>query len=337
MGRRGMIRGMICLDELFLISIRGLGPERTLQLRKFLCTPSFDFPAQGGSTLASMTGLERHRWLIKALGMPARGPKLNLKWPRAEAISRQAAELDDLGVRLIWRGEEGYPARLERGLGAEAPAWIFILGDEARLSFPQVAIVGSRKSDPEFNDAAMRLAKALSDRGLVVTSGMARGADSAAHDGAADGCAGTIGLPARGLVRVVRQSEPGLLAMATLVGLGLPEENFNAGLAIRRNHAVAALASAVVLVQSGVRGGSFYAVKWALRAGRPVWTFDAGPGTPDGNANLLDAKLARPLAMDAGAGEWADTIAARIQEAAASAASAARAEQDSVEQLDLLG
>ncbi len=324
---------MICLDELFLISIRGLGTERAIQLRKYLCTPSFDFPAQGGSTLSSMTGLERHRWLMKALGVPARGPKLSVKWPRAEAIGRQAAELDDLGVRLVWRGEPGYPARLERSLGAEAPAWILILGDEARLNFPQVAIVGSRKSDPQFNDAAMRLANALSDRGIVVTSGMARGADSAAHDGAADGRAGTIGMPARGLARVARQSEPGLLAMATLVGLGLPEENFNAGLAIRRNHAVAALASAVVLVQSGVRGGSFYAVKWALRAGRPVWTFDAGPSTPDGNANLLDSKLARPLAMDIGAGEWAETIATRIEEAADSSA---HAEEDSVEQLDLL-
>lgn len=207
------------------------------------------------------------------------------------------------GIQMIERGSAGYPERLAEGMGSEAPARLYIQGDLARVGGEMCAVVGSRETTEAYCAAAFGLAEALSKRGIAVVSGLARGADSAAHAGAMQGAGGTIALPPRGLLREPRPPEG-----MTKIGIADPVASFHAGLAIRRDHAIAALSGGIVLVSTGPKGGSWHSVRWALRHGRPVWCLENGRSTPTGNAWLIAAKLAVPLSLKAGAESWAEVV-----------------------------
>ena len=69
-------------------------------------------------------------------------------------------------------------------------------------SEPMIAIVGSRRATPYGYRAAHRLARDLSDAGVVVVSGLARGIDAAAHRGALEGGTPTVAVMATGLDRI---------------------------------------------------------------------------------------------------------------------------------------
>src|SRR6185295_5891906 len=80
------------------------------------------------------------------------------------------------------------------------PIVIYCMGDiTAAISQPVVAIVGSRRCSTYGRNVAEKLSRELSQRGVTVVSGLARGIDSAAHRGALDGRGLTIGVMGTGL------------------------------------------------------------------------------------------------------------------------------------------
>lgn len=209
-------------------------------------------------------------------------------------------------------GDPRRPPALAGGAGRPSGP-VYVRGAMARLAGPFCAVVGSRRTPPRLLDAAFRLGAALSDAGYVVASGGAKGADAAAHAGAAAGKAGTLVVPACGL------DAPGVPRRAaggeTWLGLAPPAAPFAAATAVRRNYAIADISCGVVLVASGAKGGSWYAVRRALESGKPVWCFEDGEGTPEGNASLIRARLARPLSLRAGADRWVAEILDAVAEA----------------------
>lgn len=306
--------------ELFLALARGLTGEAALAVRR----------AAPREALARLDAPEIARWAGPALAS-ARRP---VRWPGCGEVQSCAERLEALSIRLAWRGEADYPERLAEGLGARAPAWALVSPPLLRPSAPACAIIGSRQTPPRLCAATRALAFELAERGCAVASGMAEGADEAAHEGAARGRGGTIGVPARGLLQLPAGFYRGRPESFGLVGLGRPDDPFSAGLAVRRNDAIAALTDGVVMAASGLRGGSAYAVRWALKRGRPVWSFECGAQTPPGNKSLLRAGLARPLSLRRKPGEWAEEVIEELARAAS--AEAQRGEPDSA-QLDWLG
>jgi DNA processing protein len=296
-------------DELFLISARGLGARRALELRRALGASN-----DGAAPVTGATPNALHR-LAQTVSAGRRRPIFH--WPDPQLTLRQARRLEALGASIVWLGESGYPARVAEGLGAAAPAWLIVVGERERLDARSCAVIGSRSAAPEFCQAAFRLSRALAEAGAAVASGLAPGIDSAAHAGAVQGAAGAIAVPARGLLKFAPMDGAGEVGDFTLVGVGRPEDSFSAGLAIQRNYVIAALAGGVALAASGLRGGSNYAVRWAIERGRPVWCFEAGARTPEGNRALLNSGLARPLRIKAPPEAWAAEIAADLERAAA--------------------
>lgn len=294
---------MSLFDDLFLISAKGIAPRDILEVRN-----AASREAGSSISIGQLQPAEIHRWVVSILGSGSRG---RIVWPRRGVIERPASRLEAIGAAVAWRGDDTYPNRLIANLGEDAPAWVLVVGDRARLESTQCAVIGSRETPPAFAEGAYRLGNALAEAGIVVTSGMARGADEAAHAGALEGAAGTVGIPARGLLRVIPSLPPHVKSKMTLLGLAAPRAEFNTGLAIRRNYAIAALCDVLVLVASGVTGGSTYALNWTLRRGRPVFCFEDGKYTPQGNAGLLRARAAAPLHLHGDAQEWV----ARIREA----------------------
>ncbi|MEK7317370.1 MAG: DNA-processing protein DprA, partial [Candidatus Eisenbacteria bacterium] len=173
--------------------------------------------------------------------------------------------------REVARGGKGYPERLE---SLERPPHRIFLEGPWVHDGPVVAIVGSRDANGDGLDTARLLASELVRSGAAVISGLARGIDAAAHEGALDagGMSGAVlGTP---LDRVYPRRHA-VLQRRLAGSLGLLSElapgtsAFPGAFAIR-NRLLAAMADAIVVVQGRAHSGSLLTAEAARSLGRPV-------------------------------------------------------------------
>ncbi|HYQ88937.1 MAG TPA: DNA-processing protein DprA [Candidatus Binatia bacterium] len=185
------------------------------------------------------------------------------------AVGREAETAEE--IREVGRDQIGYPGRL-RALGS-APDPVFLAGRWDHPG-PFVAIVGTRDASDDGRDVAHDLARALADRGVAILSGLARGIDAAAHEGAlaADGVSGAVlGTP----LDVTYPREHASLQNRVRRSLGLMSEIRSGDPTTRntfaaRNRMLAALADVVLVVQGRERSGALLTAREARRLGRPV-------------------------------------------------------------------
>jgi DNA processing protein len=195
----------------------------------------------------------------------------------ADAESEMAA-LSDFGGRLIAMGEAEYPRWLSAVDGA--PPLLAVHGNTACLSAPIVSVVGSRNASVAGRKFAMQISHALGEVGYVVASGLARGIDAAAHEGAL--AAGTIAVFAGGLDRPY-PSENVRLAGRIVEAGGAHLSEMPMGWEPRardfprRNRIISGLALGVVVVEAAQRSGSLITARLAGEQGRAVF---AVPGSP---------------------------------------------------------
>ena len=195
---------------------------------------------------------------------------------RAE-IEREIDEVERLGARYLFLGAPSYPpllAELET-----APPALIVKGHVSLLDRPAVAIVGARNASAAACRFARQLALGLGASGTVVVSGLARGIDTAAHDGALE--AGTIGVIAGGIdifyppeneERQRAIGERGLIVAEQPPGTEPRARHFP-----YRNRIIAGLAQGVVVVEAAPRSGSLITARHAAEFGREVM---AVPGSP---------------------------------------------------------
>ena len=111
------------------------------------------------------------------------------------AAERELAALSAVGARLIGWCEPEYPAAL--AAVEDAPPLLSVLGQTELLGRNAVAVVGARNASANGRRFARDIALQLGQRGIVVVSGMARGIDTAAHEGALP--TGTVAVLAGGI------------------------------------------------------------------------------------------------------------------------------------------
>ena len=159
---------------------------------------------------------------------------------------------------------------------------LYCRGDPETLAGVQLAIVGSRGATRGGRVRARMLARALAEHGLVVTSGLARGIDTAAHRGALDVGARSVAVLATGLDQVYPRSNVGLAGELLEAGALVTERapftppipsNFP-----RRNRLISGLSLGVLVVEASVRSGSRITARFAADEGRDVF---AVPGSVD--------------------------------------------------------
>ena len=206
------------------------------------------------------------------------------------------------GARLLPLLAEGYPKRLSHI--PDPPALLGVVGDPRVLGAPAVAIVGARAASAYGLSVARSLAASLVTAGVVVVSGLARGVDAAAHEGALAAGGRTVAVQACGLDRVYPAAHRPLARRIALRGAVLSE--MPPGTPPRgpyfplRNRIISGLCTAVVVVEARTRSGSLVTARHALAQGVDVL---AVPGpidvpTSEGpNALLRDG--ATPV-LDAG-------------------------------------
>ncbi len=247
------------LARLRLSRTEGIGPQT---FRRLL--------ARHGSAEAAVADLPRlAAW---------RGAPLALA-PEA-AVRREAEALERLGATLLHLGTPGYPPLL--ALVEDAPPVLAVLGDPGRLLARQVALVGARTASAAGRRLAEGLAEELAQSGLVVTSGLARGIDTAAHEGALRLGGATVAVVAGGLDEPYPPENAALQARIAAQGGAVVAEAplGTAPLARhfpRRNRIVAGLVLGVVVVEAALRSGSLITARLAIEAGREVF---AVPGSP---------------------------------------------------------
>jgi len=202
-----------------------------------------------------------------------RAPRLAAK---AE-VEREIERVARLGARYLFLGQGLYPpllAELET-----APPALIVKGDLNLLDKPAIALVGARNASAAACRFARQLAFDLGAAGNVIVSGLARGIDSAAHDGAL--ASGTIAVIAGGIdivyppeneERQAAIAERGLLVAEQPPGVEPRARHFP-----YRNRIIAGLAHGTVVVEAAPRSGSLITARHATEYGREVM---AVPGSP---------------------------------------------------------
>ncbi|HET6469659.1 MAG TPA: DNA-processing protein DprA [Geminicoccaceae bacterium] len=220
------------------------------------------------------------RRVLDALpGMIAAGTAANVVLCPREDAARELVALDTAGAALLAHHDPDYPSRLREI--PDPPPVLTVLGAASRLAGPAVALVGARNASGNGRRFARRLAAELAEAGLVVVSGLARGIDAAAHEGALDGGGATVAVIASGVD--VAYPEENAALMARIAGQGAVVSERPLGAAPRakdfprRNRIISGLALGVVVVEAAPRSGSLITAELAAEQGREVM---AVPGTP---------------------------------------------------------
>lgn len=164
----------------------------------------------------------------------------------------------------------------------DAPPFLLVKGRSEVLGRPLIAIVGARNATVNGRKIARMLARDLATAGLVVLSGMARGVDGAAHEGALSAAEGrTVAVLAGGTDVVYPPEHAKLHAQiaeaGAIVGEMPPGTEPQAHLFPRRNRIISGAAIGVVIVEATLKSGSLITARLAADQGREVF---AVPGSP---------------------------------------------------------
>lgn len=197
-------------------------------------------------------------------------------------VEREIAAVEALGARYLFVGTPGYPLLLAQV--EAAPPALIVKGVRGLLERPAVAMVGARNASAAAIRFARGLALTLAEAGVAVVSGLARGIDTAAHQGAlaaGDEQGGTIAVIAGGIDVHYPPENEALQRQIAEVGLLVAEMPPGTEPRARhfpyRNRIIAGLAQATVVVEAAPKSGSLITARYAGEYGREVL---AVPGSP---------------------------------------------------------
>ncbi len=226
------------------------------------------------------------------------GDRTSRRFPSLREVGHEVASLSDEGVQVVTWDDEEYPTNLR--LVRDAPPVLFVRGDLCPEDAAAVAIVGTRQPTEKAAALAETLAYELARRGLTIVSGLALGIDAAAHRGAlrADG-GRTLAVLGSGL-RIIHPRENASLA-DEIAGRGAllselhPNTPPRGQSLMARDHIIAGLCRAVIVVEAGEKSGSLDTAGRARAQGRLLFAIPGSPGTDSllaSGAEHLDAETA---------------------------------------------
>ena len=251
---------------IFLNQLPGFGPKTIISLINKL------------DKLKSMWDLNNQQ--LKKLGLTDFKIKnFNEKKQNFKA-HKIASDLKKQNINYLTLYNEQYPARLREIY--DPPPVIFYKG-ALNFQLPAVAIIGSRNSTVYGRKIASKTASELAEKGVNIISGLARGIDSTAHQGALAADSGITTAVLGNGFNYLYPSQNKLLSQK-IVNRGLMLTEFNAdtspkaGNFPRRNRIISGLADLVLVVEAGKKSGTLITVDYALEQGKDIM---AVPGNVD--------------------------------------------------------
>lgn len=260
---------MVSLDNqrdavLVLSALPGVGPVRFNRLTEHFGGPEKVFSASRSDLLS-----------VRDIGKET--AEAILQWEQHFNLSRELQLMERSGVRYVIRGESGYPRSLS--LLGDAPPGLYVKGEVPPVL--SVAIIGTRRPSIYGRGIARKFAAELARAGACVISGLARGIDTEAHEGALEG-GKTIAVLGCGIDYVYPPENRQLYERIANSGALISEFPFgrkpDAQTFPQRNRLVSGISDGVLVVESDTRGGSMITARFAAEQGRTVF---AVPGRID--------------------------------------------------------
>ncbi|HZN27230.1 MAG TPA: DNA-processing protein DprA [Burkholderiales bacterium] len=253
--------------------------------------------------------------------VPDRAARAVSAAPPRELLERAAQWLSEPGNHVITLADDVYPKAL---LDApDPPPVLYAKGRVELLNAPAFAIVGSRNATQQGLAHAEAFARALSEAGFTIVSGLALGIDAAAHRGGLAGPASSVAVVGTGLDTVYparnhelahQLARDGCMISEFALGTAPVATNFP-----RRNRLIAGLARGCLVVEAALSSGSLITARLANEQGKEVFAIPGSIHSPlaKGCHSLIKqgAKLV----------ETADDILDELQPAGVAQAAASKA------------
>jgi DNA processing protein len=261
-------------DWIRLQQCAGVGPATASRLFKHFATPRAIFEASPAA-LAAALGDDARPQLVRALLAAPSEQTLRL----TEAT---LAWLEQADHHLLAVHDGAYPNLLRQM--DDAPVLLYAKGNPALLARRSLAIVGSRNASTQGKANAFAFARALSQAGLTIVSGMALGIDAAAHEGGLQGPGATVAVLGTGIDRVYpsrnhalsRQvAEQGCLVSEYPLGYPVLKENFP-----RRNRIISGMTQGVLVVEAALGSGSLITARLSVELNREVFALPGSIHAP---------------------------------------------------------
>jgi len=208
------------------------------------------------------------------------GKKTKLKCCTIDQAQNEWDQTERYGAHYIFAGDSNYPPQLCHI--DDAPPVLTVFGNKLYLKQDIIAFVGTRNASLSGCRLTQQLAQEIGKQGYAVSSGLARGIDTAAHQGSL--AQGTIAVIAGGINHIYPKENSNLYHQIAEKGCILAESPFNAVPKAehfpRRNRIISGISWGVVVVEAAVRSGSLITARLAGEQGREVMAIPGNPMDP---------------------------------------------------------
>src|ERR1043166_4818050 len=204
------------------------------------------------------------------------------QWEQNVDLEAELKRIADFGARVITQNSPEYPPSLREI--HTAPIVLYVWGEILPRDFQAVGVVGSRHASHYGLESAKKLSYQLAYAGVTVVSGLARGIDTAAHQGALAANGRTIAVLGSGLQKIYPRENAGLAEKIASGNCGAVVTEFSMDVQAdtqtfpMRNRIVAGWGSGVLVVEAGFNSGALITASQAIESGRSVY---AVPGQID--------------------------------------------------------
>ena len=193
------------------------------------------------------------------------------RWPETDNILEKT---EKTGASIVSIDDAEYPGYLRHIY--DPPVLLWIKGDKRVLDQDGVAIIGTRRPSKYGMDQAIKWARSLSDAGLCINSGLAYGVDAVAHKSTLDAGGKTVAVLGSGIDVIYPAKNKHLAdriietggAVITEYPPGTPPDAVNFP---GRNRIVSGMSRGVLVIESGIKGGSMITARYALDQNREVF------------------------------------------------------------------
>lgn len=247
--------------------VPGMGPVRLRKLLEVFETP-------GRILLAKANELRR----VNGIGEEVANTISH--WEEHVDLQAELASIEEFGAHVLTQESPGYPALLREI--HNPPIVLYVWGGLTHRDEHAIGVVGSRKTSHYGLESAKKLSYQLAYAGMTVVSGLARGIDTAAHQGALAAKGRTVAVLGSGLNHLYPTENFGLAEKIAESGAVITEFSMEVQADVQtfpmRNRIVSGMSNALLVVEAGLRSGALITASQAIDQGRSVY---AVPGQID--------------------------------------------------------
>jgi DNA processing protein len=208
-----------------------------------------------------------------------------------ESVDEIKSKCEEENIKIITINDDEYPQQFKTI--DEFPFTLYVKGEFPTIN-KAIGIIGTREVDEAGKDFAFECGKYLAEHEIWNISGLAKGCDEWGHKGSLDGGGYTGAILGQGLAQPIYPKRNRPLAKDILNNNGFlmselsPDTKVNGSFLISRDRLQSAFNNAILLVETGEKGGSLHTINYALEYGKKVYVWNPLGNLPTDKNELLN-------------------------------------------------